>query len=446
MSRTSRCATRLGDPRSPSSSTDSAPRTAGSPCSEVALALRTAVEGDESGNLRRDGDEIPIRVRLAESYRGDESALANLTLQTRAGPIKLSDVATFTRTEGPQVIERENRDRQITIWATPVGRPLGDVAKEFQPQIAAIELPSDMSVFYDGQLRLMNETNTNMGLALLLGVVFIYIVLASQFESFLHPLTIMLTLPLALVGGVLALFLTDNTMAMGALIGIVLLMGLVTKNAILLIDRAIVRVREHGEPPLQAVLEAGPERLRPILDDERRHGARHAAHGHQQQRRQRVSCPDGDRRHRRRDQLHALVADRRAGVLPRAREPEAPASAQARPGLHAGDRARRARFRQIEFLSTSRLGLRAYSFRAVKISGRRTMIARSFKRLLPFSSLFVVSHAFAQAQPAPPRSRASTAGPSRRADALRPRAEPASRTESARNRTGGHGRSYQSEG
>jgi HAE1 family hydrophobic/amphiphilic exporter-1 len=233
--------------------------------SEVALALRTAVEGDESGNLRRDGDEIPIRVRLAEGYRGDESALANLTLQTRAGPIKLSDVATFTRTEGPQVIERENRDRQITIWATPVGRPLGDVANDFQPQIAALKLPSDMSIFYDGQLRLMNETNTNMALALLLGVVFIYIVLASQFESFLHPLTIMLTLPLALVGGILGLFLTDNTMAMGALIGIVLLMGLVSKNAILLIDRAIVRVRDHGEPPLQAVLEAGPERLRPIL-------------------------------------------------------------------------------------------------------------------------------------------------------------------------------------
>jgi len=96
-------------------------------------------------------------------------------------------------------------------------------------------------------------------------VVFIYIVLASQFESFIHPLTIMVTLPLALVGGVLGLFLTNNTMAMGALIGMVLLMGLVTKNAILLVDRAIVRVREQGEPPLQAILEAGPERLRPIL-------------------------------------------------------------------------------------------------------------------------------------------------------------------------------------
>jgi multidrug efflux pump subunit AcrB len=90
-------------------------------------------------------------------------------------------------------------------------------------------------------------------------------VLASQFESFVHPFTIMLTLPLALVGGILGLFLTNNTMAMGAIIGIVLLMGLVTKNAILLIDRAIVHVRDNAMAPLQAILHAGPERLRPIL-------------------------------------------------------------------------------------------------------------------------------------------------------------------------------------
>jgi multidrug efflux pump subunit AcrB len=153
----------------------------------------------------------------------------------------------------------------VTIWATPIGRPLGDVAAEFQPRIAELELAPGMSIFYDGQLRLMNENNQAMGLALLLGVVFIYIVLASQFESFIHPLTIMVTLPLALVGGILGLFLTRNTLAMGALIGMILLMGLVTKNAILLVDRAIVRVRDRGESPLQAILEAGPERLRPIL-------------------------------------------------------------------------------------------------------------------------------------------------------------------------------------
>ncbi len=111
----------------------------------------------------------------------------------------------------------------------------------------------------------MTDTNSSVGVALLLGVIFIYLVLASQFESFIHPLTIMMTMPLAIVGAILGLFLSKNSIAMGSLIGIILLMGLVTKNAILLIDRAIVRVREHGEPPLQAILEAGPERLRPIL-------------------------------------------------------------------------------------------------------------------------------------------------------------------------------------
>jgi hydrophobe/amphiphile efflux-1 (HAE1) family protein len=232
---------------------------------EVALALRTAMEGDESGNLRAGTDEIPIRVRLSEDYRRNAEALRNLTLQTSHGPVKLSDVANFQRSEGPQVIERENRQRQITLWATPIGRPLGDVAKEFQPAIAKASLGAGISVAYDGQLRLMHETNENMALALLLGVVFIYIVLASQFESFVHPFTIMLTLPLALVGGIVGLFLTNNTMAMGALIGIVLLMGLVTKNAILLIDRAIVHVREEGMTPFRAIVTAGPERLRPIL-------------------------------------------------------------------------------------------------------------------------------------------------------------------------------------
>jgi multidrug efflux pump subunit AcrB len=234
---------------------------------EVAMALRTAVEGEEAGKLRQAGqkDDIPIVVQLNKSYRGDAAALANITIATPRGPVKLTDVVTINRTDGPQVIERENRNRQVTIWATPIGRPLGDVAAEFQPQIAKLKLAPGMSIFYDGQLRLMNENNSNMGVALLLGVVFIYIVLASQFESFIHPLTIMVTLPLALVGGIMGLFLTGNTLAMGAIIGIVLLMGLVTKNAILLVDRAIVRVRDHGEPPLQAILEAGPERLRPIL-------------------------------------------------------------------------------------------------------------------------------------------------------------------------------------
>jgi len=231
----------------------------------VAMSLRTAMEGDEATKLRQGKDEIPIRVRLEKTDRDDESSIASITLPTPKGSVKLSDVATFSRADGPQVIERENRSRQIQVWAAPVGRPLGDIVKDAKPRIDALELPPGTTIFYDGQIRMMNETNSNMGLALLLGVVFIYIILASQFESFLHPLTIMLTLPLALVGAIWGLFLTGHTLAMGAIIGIILLMGLVTKNAILLIDRAIVRTRELGESPLESVLEAGPERLRPIL-------------------------------------------------------------------------------------------------------------------------------------------------------------------------------------
>ncbi len=179
--------------------------------------------------------------------------------------VALEDIAHLSRGEGPQVIEREARMRQIAIWATPNGRSLGDIVNDLQPRLDALKRPPGVTFAYDGQIKDMKDTNTNMGLALLLGVVFIYLVLASQFESFIHPLTIMMTLPLAIVGAILGLFVSKNSMAMGSMIGIILLMGLVTKNAILLVDRAIVRVREHGEPPLQAILEAGPERLRPIL-------------------------------------------------------------------------------------------------------------------------------------------------------------------------------------
>ena len=238
---------------------------AGIPVAQIALALRAAMEGEEAGKLRQGKDEVPIRVRLGRADRATMDDVLRVTMWTPKGPMAIKDLATIERGEGPSVIEREGRERQIMVWGAPRGRPLGEIAVEMQAAFAKIEMPVGSSVILDGQIKQMNESNASMGLALGLGVVFIYIVLASQFESFIHPLTIMLTLPLALVGAFVALFLAGTTVAMGALIGIILLMGLVTKNAILLLDRALVRVREHGETPLQAILEAGPERLRPIL-------------------------------------------------------------------------------------------------------------------------------------------------------------------------------------
>jgi multidrug efflux pump subunit AcrB len=233
---------------------------------QVAMALRTAMEGVEASKMRQGKDEVPIRVRLRQGDRGGAADLARISLASPKGMVALGDVAHLSRGEGPQVIEREARMRQIAVWATPNGRSLGDIVKELQPRLDALKPPTpDITYSYDGQIKDMTETNASVGVALLLGVIFIYLVLASQFESFIHPLTIMMTLPLAIVGAILGLFLSHNSMAMGSMIGIILLMGLVTKNAILLVDRAIVRVREQGESPLQAILEAGPERLRPIL-------------------------------------------------------------------------------------------------------------------------------------------------------------------------------------
>ena len=231
----------------------------------LAMSLRAALEGADGGNLRQGEDETPIKVRLAKVDRTRADALANILLPTPKGPVRLGDVANFVRGEGPQVIERENRSKQIQLWAVPLDRPLGDIVADIQPQIAAIKLPPGASIFYDGFIRLMGENNSGMQTALLLGMLFIVMILASQFESFIHPFTILLTFPLALIGAFLGLFLSKNTLAMGPMIGVVFLVGLVTKNAILLLDHAIVRVRDQGDTPFEAILDAGPHRLRPIL-------------------------------------------------------------------------------------------------------------------------------------------------------------------------------------
>ncbi|MCA9588266.1 MAG: efflux RND transporter permease subunit [Myxococcales bacterium] len=239
---------------------------AGIPVANVALALRAGIEGDEAGKLRQGKDDVPIRVRLASPDRASMEDVLSMTIWTQKGPVALGDVATVDRGEGPSVIDRENRERQIAIWAASRGRGLGEIAQELDEGFAKLKMPPGASIHLDGQIRQMRESNSSMAVAFGLALVFIYIVLASQFESFVHPITIMMTtIPLAAVGAVVGVFMSGTTLAMGSLIGIIFLMGLVTKNAILVVDRALVRVRDHGETPLQAILEAGPERLRPIL-------------------------------------------------------------------------------------------------------------------------------------------------------------------------------------
>lgn len=236
----------------------------GVPAFLLGRTLRASIEGEVAGVMRRDGKEDDIRVRLREQDRDQADLVARMRVPTPMGFIPVTDVGSLVRGETPSMIQRLDRRRVIAVWASIEGRPLGEIVEETFAKLDKEKLPAGVTYTIDGDAKMMFESNNSMGIALLLGIVFIYLVLASQFESFLHPITIMMALPMAVVGALLGLFFYGSAMNLAATIGLILLMGLVTKNGILLVDHAVVRVRE-GWRPVDAILDAGPARLRPIL-------------------------------------------------------------------------------------------------------------------------------------------------------------------------------------
>jgi hydrophobic/amphiphilic exporter-1 (mainly G- bacteria), HAE1 family len=230
----------------------------------AAQALRTAVEGEVVSTLPDRGKDIDIRVRLRPEDRTTVAQLMRILVPTRhGGLVRMDEVVRIEEASTPAVIERSNRQRAVTITANLSGRSLGEVLNDITPKLEKI-VPAGYTYKFEGEAENMKDTFTNMLIALALAVLFIYFVLASQFESFVHPFTIMLALPLAIIGALLALFLTGLPLGMPAMIGIVLLMGLVTKNGILLVDYTN-QLRDRGLGVEEALLKAGPTRLRPIL-------------------------------------------------------------------------------------------------------------------------------------------------------------------------------------
>ncbi|HRP29299.1 MAG TPA: efflux RND transporter permease subunit, partial [Burkholderiaceae bacterium] len=252
--------------------------------SALAGALRTLIAGQTIGNWRApDGENYDVNVRLAPSQRESIADLKNLPLTVASAAdgsthiVRLSQVADITPSTGPNQINRRDLNREITIDANALGRSSGDVSADIKRVLDSIAWPPGYRYVFGGSTKNMNESFAYAIGALGLAVIFIYMILASQFRSFLQPLALMSSLPLTLIGVVLALLLFGSTLNMFSIIGIVMLMGLVTKNAILLIDFAIrSRAGEHaGEhglahdtPPLsreEALLHAARVRLRPIL-------------------------------------------------------------------------------------------------------------------------------------------------------------------------------------
>lgn len=231
----------------------------------IAMQLRGMVEGVVPTRLREADKEYDIRVRLAPEFRNDFDQIGRTPLYSPAGAVvRARDIVRMEPEVGPAAIEREQRRRQAKINIELNDRALGDVTNDVAKVMAGVKMPPNFEWGFSGDVEMMQEAAASMGLALILAMAFIYIVLASQFESFVEPFLIMLSLPLALVGALIALLVTGRNIGMPAMIGVVMLMGLVTKNAILLVDLTNQYVRE-GLSVKEAILKAGPVRLRPIL-------------------------------------------------------------------------------------------------------------------------------------------------------------------------------------
>ncbi len=238
----------------------------------LAMTMRTLLNGEVATQFEdEDGDAYDVRVRLAGEKRRSVETLRDIDLlstkKDRAGRdllVPLGQVAVFRRGASSAQIRHLDLVREVRVLANIEGRPMGDVEEDLKDMVKALDLPPGYLVDFTGQSEDMRESFDYIYEALILAIIFIYLILASQFGSFTHPLAIMLSLPLSLIGVAGMMLLTGDTLNMMSMIGLILLMGLVTKNAILLIDYTN-RLRKAGRERAAALIEAGRTRFRPIV-------------------------------------------------------------------------------------------------------------------------------------------------------------------------------------
>ena len=235
---------------------------------EVGMTLRTAIAGAQASTYKREGQsDLDITLVTNEQTRNNTSELARLPLKfSKTGaPITLGQVASIEQADGPAQIKRYNRQRTLTITGSVVGRSSGDVSRDINDAVAKkLQLPPGYRVAQVGQAEQQQSSFGSLLSALFLSILLIYMLMVALYESVVQPLAIMFSLPVAMVGAFTGLFITGNTLNIFSLLGIIMLMGLVTKNAILLVDFTDI-LRERGYPRHQALVEAGRLRLRPIL-------------------------------------------------------------------------------------------------------------------------------------------------------------------------------------
>lgn len=234
----------------------------------ISDTIRVATAGDFDAQLSKlnlDNRQVYIRVRMADASRRDIQTLANLRVPTRGGTTTLSSIAELSTSTGPSQIDRYDRHRYVTVNADLGGAPLGAALEQAKKLPAIVNRPSSINLIESGDGEIMAELFSGFGKAIMTGILCVFCVLVLLFKDFFQPVTILSALPLSIGGAVIALLLSGGQLGLPALIGIVMLMGIVTKNSILLVEYTIMGMRERGLNIHDALMDACHKRSRPIV-------------------------------------------------------------------------------------------------------------------------------------------------------------------------------------
>jgi len=232
---------------------------------QIASSIKGTISGQTATQYKFDGEEIDVIIKGDSSLRESISNLEQTSIQAPVGvKVPLNQVADISIDRGPVTINRDDQVRVVSVTSQIMGRDLRSITKDIENILADYPMPDGYSYDIGGQNEDMMESFKDLFMALLLAIVLVYMVIASQFESLIHPFTIMFSVPLALSGGIFGLFITGRSLSVPGFIGIIMLAGIVVNNAIVLVDYINTR-RASGEDRKEAIINAGPIRLRPIL-------------------------------------------------------------------------------------------------------------------------------------------------------------------------------------
>src|SRR5208282_5011306 len=233
---------------------------------DIATTMRTMVQGDVVTRFREGQDTYDVRLQLQDKDRNDPVVISGLTVpSSTVGQVRLDNVAALTHGTGPVEIDRQDRQRQIAlVFNLAPGAAMNKIIDAVKKKSATLDIPTGYTTAFGGQSKIYGEMVEGFVVAFLLSIIFMYMVLAAQFESFVHPITIMLSLPLAVPFALISLFVFREHLMLFSTLGILLLFGIVKKNSILQLDQTLNLIRA-GLPRRQAILTANRDRLRPIL-------------------------------------------------------------------------------------------------------------------------------------------------------------------------------------